>query len=272
MIYLLSILAGIIGLFVGSFLGVVTDRLIKKKSVIFSRSKCDKCKKDLEVFDLIPVLSFIFLKGKCRYCYTKLPYFYPVIEVTAGLLFLLTSLFVFMPSLSEINVMFSVFNLVKLFVYLTVVSLLIIVFFVDIKYGIILDRIVILLIVVSLFWLMYSNSLNIINHILTSLFTSLFFVLISSVYFLIRKKIAMGGGDIKLALFLGLFLGFPDIILNLYIAFLTAAIYSIILVVWKRNTRLTDSIPFAPFLVVGFLVTLFWAEQIYLSFSPFLKI
>ncbi|MBI3984611.1 MAG: prepilin peptidase [Candidatus Levybacteria bacterium] len=272
MIYILSLVVGFIGLFVGSFLGVLTDRLYKNRSFIFSRSKCDKCKKNLGMLDLIPLLSFIFLQGKCRYCKVKLSYFYPIIELITAILFFITFFFVFSPLENNTAILFTVFNFIKFFVYIVTVSLLIVVFFIDLKYGVILDKVVVLLTVLTLIWLMYSNPSNILNHILTSIFSALFFALIVFVYYLIRKKIAMGGGDIKLALFLGLFLGFPNIILCLYIAFLTAAIYSIILIIWRKNIKLTDSIPFGPFLTVGFLITLFWSDKI-LSFIPlFLKI
>ena len=80
----------LIGLFIGSFLGVVSDRLPLNKTIVKGRSYCDFCKKELAWYDLIPVLSFVILSGKCRYCKKKLPFFYPVIELFTGFLFLLT--------------------------------------------------------------------------------------------------------------------------------------------------------------------------------------
>jgi leader peptidase (prepilin peptidase)/N-methyltransferase len=72
----------------------------------------------------------------------------------------------------------------------------------------------------------------------------------------------MGGGDLKLAFFLGLFLGFPDIVFALYLAFLTGALYSIILIIWKKKRFLKDTIAFGPFLVLGSLSTLFFGNLI----------
>ena len=90
----------------------------------------------------------------------------------------------------------------------------------------------------------------------------LFFLLIALAFKFIRGKDGMGGGDIKLAFVLGLFLGFPNIIVALYLAFLTGAIGGIILILWKKKSPKKAILPFGPFLIIGTLVCLFWGNLI----------
>ena len=244
----------IIGLFLGSFLGVLVDRLTNKESIINGRSRCDKCKKELGLLDLIPVLSFIFLKGKCRYCHTRLPYFYPLIEITTAILFSLTYV------LFDFQFPFVSFQLIY---YLLMVSSFIVIFFTDLKYGIIPDKIVFPAIFVSIFYLLLFNPSFLVIHLLCGLGAFIFFIAISYGFFVLTKKQSMGGGDIKLSLLLGLFLGFPGILVSLYIAFLTGAVVSIILILWKKKTSLKDTLPFGPFLILGSIISFFFGSIIY---------
>lgn len=240
----------VIGAFVGSFLGVLVNRIPKGKNFITGRSICDFCKKELNWNDLIPVISFLSLKGACRYCHSRLSFFYPSIEVLSGIIFALTYLFV------------SSFNL-DLFYYLFIFSALIVVFFTDLKYGIIPDKILFPIILISFVWIFINYQSELLNHLLSAFSASVFFIIISLLYFSFRKKVAMGGGDIKFAFFMGLFLGFPDIVVGLYSAFLTAALYSIILIIWRRKSLLKDSIPFGPFLVIGIFISVFLGNYLW---------
>jgi len=251
----------IIGLFIGSFLNVLVDRLPKEESVIRGRSHCEKCKKDLVWYDLIPLLSFVFLKGKCRCCHTRLSCFYPIIEFTTGVLFVVTTIFV------RNNFQFLIFNFqsilnfqfsISLIYYLFIVSSLIVVFFADLKYGIIPDKVVFPAVVVSVFYLFLNPNSLIINHLFSALGVCLFFL----VLFLGTKGKGMGFGDVKLAFLMGLVLGFPNIVTGLYVAFLTGAIIGCILIVWRKKKLRGTNIPFGPFLVLGTLLAMFWGELI----------
>jgi len=263
----------IIGLFAGSFLNVLADRLSREESVIKGRSHCEKCKKTLQWFDLIPPLSFIFLKGKCRYCHTRLSWYYPMIEMTTGVLFVVTTFFVFNNFQFSIFNFYSIFNfkfLMQVIYYLFIISSLIVVFFADLKYGIIPDKIVFPAILVSFLYLLIYNSSFILNHSLSALGAGLFFLLLSLIK--IRKRSAMGFGDVKFAFLMGLILGFPKIVVSLYIAFLTGAIVGIILILWRRRKVLGTSIPFGPFLVMGTLVAIFWGDLLFKASSHLLGI
>lgn len=244
----------IFGLFFGSFLGVLVDRLTNGENIIKGRSHCDNCKKGLGLLDLIPVLSFLMLKGKCRYCNTKLSFFYPIIELSTGILFALTY-FLFN---SEVLLLSP-----SLIYYLFMVSSFIVIFFTDLKYGIIPDKIVFPSIIVSIFYLLIFNRFLLIPNLISGLAAFIFFITISYGFYILTKKQSMGGGDIKLSFLLGLFLGFPGILVSLYLAFLTGAIISIILILWKKKTSLKDTLPFGPFLVSGTIISFFFGSLIY---------
>lgn len=259
------------GLFIGSFLGVLVDRIPKKQNVIKGRSHCDKCKKELGLLDLIPILSFIFLRGKCRYCQTKLPLFYPVIEISTGIMFVLTYIFVisnfkFLISNQIQNsnsLIINPLSLIPLLYYLFMIASFIVIFFTDLKYGIIPDKIVVPAILVTFLWLIINQQSTIINHLFSATGVFLFFLIISYVFYMLTKKQSMGGGDIKLSFLLGLFLGFPGILVALYLAFLTGGIIAIILIIWKKKAFSKDTLPFGPFLITGAVISLFFGNYIY---------
>lgn len=144
------------------------------------------------------------------------------------------------------------------------ISSLIVIFFTDLKYGIIPDKILLLATGIITINLLFINPQSpVLNHLLSGVGAFLFFVIISLVFSALTKKDAMGGGDIKLVFLLGLFLGFPDIIIALYIAFLTGAFLGIILILWRKKEFRKATLPFGPFLVLGTVISLFWENPIY---------
>ena len=213
----------IVGLFFGSFLNVLVDRIPRGENFIKGHSHCEFCKKNLQWYDLIPVLSFLFLQGKCRYCGHPLSYLYPAMEISTGLLFALTYLFI--PSLSIISVLY----------YLFMIASFIVIFFTDLKSGIIPDKILLLAIAVTFLYLLIVNPSALIINFICGFSAFLFFVIIAVVFKVLTKKDSLGGGDIKLVFLLGFFLGFPNIIIALYIAFLTGALVGIILILWGKK-------------------------------------
>ena len=250
-----SLLLFIFGLFVGSFLGVLVDRISQNKPFINSRSHCEFCKHKLSFLDLIPLFSFAYLQGKCRYCHTRLSLFYPIIEITTGIMFALTY------GLLISNFKFQISNFIDLLYFLFIISTLIVIFFTDIKYGIIPDKVLFPAVIVTLFWLFLNPKSLIINHVLSGVGSFLFLLTVPYLYYLLTKKMGMGGGDIKFAFLMGLILGFPLVLISFYTAFLTGAFVSIILILWKKKT-LTGKIAFGPFLVFGTLLSLFLGDYI----------
>ncbi|MCL5438449.1 MAG: prepilin peptidase, partial [Patescibacteria group bacterium] len=237
MIEILIISFFLIGISIGSFLNVLIDRIPRGESIIKGRSYCESCRKRLGFFDLFPVISYILLKGKCRYCKSPISIYYPLVELVTGVLF--------------VSIAFLVFNENKYFVssilylayYLVVAASLITIFFTDIKYGIIPDKVLYPVITISLFFQILNTKYLILNTLPSAVSAFLFFLLL----FLITKTKGMGFGDVKFAFFMGLFLGFPKIITALYAAFLTGAVVSCILILWGRKKFFGGTIPFGPF-------------------------
>ncbi|MBI2034143.1 MAG: prepilin peptidase [Candidatus Levybacteria bacterium] len=248
-----------IGCAIGSFLNVLVDRLPHDESVIKGRSYCDSCKKQLAWHDLIPVVSFILLRGKCRCCHSPISWQYPLVELLTGILFVMVILH---PNNQIFNFQFSIFNLVY---YFFIVSSLIVIFFTDLKYGIIPDKIVYPAIIVTFFYLIINYQLSTINYLISALGAFLLFFLL---HFITRGR-GMGFGDVKLAGLLGLFLGFPKIVVSLYLAFLTGAVVSLILVMLGKKKLKGSTVPFGPFLVVGTLVSMFYGERLVNVFITF---
>ncbi|MCL4353499.1 A24 family peptidase [Patescibacteria group bacterium] len=182
-----------------------------------------------------------------------------------GILFVLTTFFVVN------NFQFSIFNsqsilnslilnslsLIILLYYLFIVSSLVVIFFTDLKYGVIPDKVVFPGILISLVYLfLIHNSLLPIRFIASAgAFLFLLFL------HLITRGRGMGMGDVKFSFLMGLFLGFPKIVSAFYIAFLTGAVFSLILVLWRKKKFRGTTIPFGPFLVFGTLTAFFLGEK-----------
>ena len=253
------ILIFIFGLIIGSFLNCVIWRLHKEESFVSGKSYCPHCRHSLGFWDLFPVLSYIFLGGKCRYCKGKISFQYPLIELITAILF--SSVFVYLGSIISLG----------LFFWLTIIPFLIVIFVFDLKYFIIPDEVIYPAIFLSIIWLLYSfftgtiNSHEMILSIFSSLGASLFFFLI----WFFSKGTAMGFGDVKLALLIGLLLGFPNTIVALFLGFLLGAIIGSVMILLKKK-GLKSEVPFAPFLVAGTVISFFFGNNIvswYLSLT-----
>ena len=234
----------ILGLVCGSFLDVLANRLPRGKSVVEGRSQCDHCKHTLQPLDLIPLVSFLWLRGRCRYCRKPIGWECPLIELLTAMVFAITYLLLpFDPSL-----------LYALFI----VSCLIIIVVTDIKYGLILNKITYTAIIVSLIFLLLFSPLSFFNHLFAGIGGGLFFLLL----FLITRGKGMGLGDVKFAFLMGLVMGYPSVVLAFYIAFLTGAIIASILIIYHRKKARRATIPFGPFLAIGTLVSLWGGERL----------
>lgn len=250
----------LLGLSVGSFLNVLIDRLPKGESVIKGRSYCDHCHHKLCWYDLVPFFSFVLLKRRCRYCKKQISWQYPLVELTTGILFLLT--YTLMIYITKANV-FS-----PTFVYLLVViSGLIAIFFTDLKYRIIPDQIVFALVVISFIYEIVYQSNFLLNYFLSGV--SMFLIFLTLVF--ITKGKGMGYGDVKFSFFMGIFLGFPKIMVAFYLSFLTGAVVSIILVI-AGVKGMKSKIAFGPFLVIATFISFFYGEHIWSVFTKILGI
>src|SRR3989344_4261908 len=147
---------------------------------------------------------------------------------------------------------------VELIYYLFIVSVLIVIFFADLKYGLIPFVVIFPAIILSFLYFILNTQYLIPNHLYAALGASVFFLLI----FLITRGRGMGFGDVVLAFFMGLLLGFPNIIVSLYVAFLTGTIISLILILGGKKKFFGSTIPFGPFLILGTYISLFWGDMI----------
>ena len=220
---------GLFGLAVGSFLNVLIDRLPRGRNVITGRSTCDYCGKALRWFELIPLVSFLVQRGGCRRCHKKLSWQYPIVELVTAVGFIF-----FAPS------------------YWIIFSSLLVIFMADLKYQIIPDS----MLVVGVIGVI--GAIGVIGgNVVAGVGASAFFLLL----WLVTRGKGMGLGDVKLAFLMGLLLGFPNVIIASYLAFLTGAGVGVILILLGKK-KLKEKIAFGPFLVVGSVAALIWGEQL----------
>jgi prepilin signal peptidase PulO-like enzyme (type II secretory pathway) len=250
--YLLDIFVFVFGACVGSFLNCVIYRLESKKS-LKGRSFCPHCKHALSWQDLFPVFSFLFLRGKCRYCHKKISIQYPLVELATGILFVLV--FWNLGFVSGFG--FRASDFIKLCFMLYIASVLIIIFVYDLKHYIIPDKILFPAIIISFAYRVFENFAMLGNYLIAVIIGSGFFFTI----WLVSRGKWMGFGDVKLAVLLGLLLGFPNILVGLFLAFFFGAIIGVILMVGQKK-GLKSEIPFGPFLITGSFVAIFFGSQI----------
>lgn len=235
----------VLGACFGSFINVLIDRLPVGRSVLLGRSKCDKCHKQISNLDLVPVISYLLLKGKCRNCQANIPVRVFLIEALSGVLFVVVFLTVFT-------------NWIAYILLCAIILVLLAIACIDIDHGIISDPLLIVFGVLSFLYILGANPSLFFQHILSGLAAFSFFLII----FLCTRGKGIGFGDVKFSFFIGFLLSFQELIVAMYTAFLTGAAISIILVVAGRKRLRGETIPFGPFLSLGVLISLLFAEQI----------
>ena len=230
----------ILGTCLGSFYTVVGLRLPKKESFITKRSHCDNCKHDLSLLDMVPIVSYLLLRGKCRYCKKKVDSLSTYMELFTGILC----------ALAYYTFGFSY----SLFIALGIIAMLAIISVSDITYFIIPDEVLIFFsgyfIIISA---LSSDLVSTLIHIFSGLVLFGFMYGIMLVGNHIFKKETLGGGDIKLMFVIGLVLNPFLGIVSIFIASFLALPISII-ILWKKKQNL---VPFGPFLVTSLLFIFF---------------
>lgn len=238
----------ILGCIIGSFLNVVIYRLPNKISIVTPRSHCPKCKHQLKWHENIPLFSYLFLKGKCSNCKTKISPRYFLIELVTGLLFALI-------------VYFLGINFTSI-IYIILGCVFICIFFIDIDYYIIPDTMILIIMALGLISLITDlfidvSSLEVLDRIFGFVAFGGVFLLIAIIGEKALKREALGGGDIKLVAACGLLIGWKLMILGVFGGALIALLVEIPNILLKRREREAE-IPFGPYLVLGiYLSTLF---------------
>ncbi len=230
------------GVVIGSFLNVCVDRLPESGSIVSPPSHCPQCKRRLSNLELIPILSYIFLRGRCRSCGVKIPPRILAVELGTGVMFFLIWIRF---GQSWDTVLISIFG-----------SLLLVIGLIDLEHQKILNILIYPAIVFGLLLIP-------VTHITTPWtflaggalgFTVLFLIAVLS-------PGAMGMGDVKLTIFLGIIIGYPEIIIVLFLAFVSGGLIAGILLVFKKIKR-KDTIAFGPYLALAGLITLLYGDQI----------
>ncbi len=239
MIYLLIFLYGII---LGSFYNVVGLRVPLKKSIVKPRSHCSYCGHTLSMLEIIPVLSYMFVRGKCRCCKASISPLYPIFELLTGILFVLCPVILGWEA--------------ELFVAWTVISLMMIITVSDIQYMIIPDKV-----------LLFFGSLLLVERIFIQLdpwWDSLLGAVVGFVLLYVISVVskgAMGGGDIKLFAVIGLVLGAELILLTFFLSTLFGTAGGLI-GMFTGKVKKNKPIPFGPFIVIGTLISYFYGNSL----------
>ncbi|MDR7870026.1 MAG: prepilin peptidase [Tissierellaceae bacterium] len=243
----MKLIVFIYGLLIGSFLNVLIYRIPRNENIAFPASHCPNCNTKLKWYDNIPLFSYIFLRGRCRYCNDKISLQYPIIEFLNGLLYL---------------IMLNHYGLSIDFIFYSLIgSVLIAITIIDLKEMIIPDSLVLSILALSIIqktinYYVHSIPMDIKESILGLLIAGGLFLLI-----VILSKGGMGGGDVTLIGALGFVLGIKLVMLNILLSFVIGAIISIFLLASKLKTK-KDPIPFGPFIILSYFLVLLYGQDI----------
>jgi len=251
----LAFLFGLLGLAAGSFLNVCIDRLPRNESIASPPSHCSVCQRRLAVKDLIPVVSYLRLRGRCRYCQASIPRKLLWVELATGLIFVFLYWWsvVFEPELG-----IAAFGVMAFYA-----CLFIIISVIDLEHGLILNKVVYPSMVVALLlalypwpWLTQVIERGIASAALGGAVAFSIFLLIA-----LASRGGMGWGDVKLAGLIGLATGFPLVLFSIVLGAILGAVVAVALVVAKKRT-FKETLPFGPFLGLAAMITLLWGSDI----------
>ena len=247
----MEILILILGLCIGSFLYVCIYRIPREESIAFPPSHCTSCGYELKAVDLIPVISYLFLKGKCRKCGEKISIKYPLVELLNGVLYLL---------------IFLKFGLSLSFVFYSLLtSLLIVISYIDLDSKYIYSSTTILGVVLAAIYIvvgLYTKDISISNNVLGGA------IGYGIIYLIVVITKGMGQGDAEVAGVCGLFIGIKGILVCLFIAVVLGGLVAAIILIFKLKEKKSE-IAFSPYISIGSIVYILLGKEIlslYLNF------
>jgi leader peptidase (prepilin peptidase)/N-methyltransferase len=245
-----AIIFVLLGMIIASFLNVCCDRLPAKQSLVYPPSHCPACSRRLAVKDLLPIFSYLWLRGRCSYCGAPIPRRVLWVEIATAALF---GLAYWQYGLS-----------IELAIALFYISLFMVVLVIDLEHGLILNKIVYpalaIALLLSVFFTIFLPDVSIVPNIVrAAIGGGIGFI----VFFLIAivSRGGMGFGDVKLAALIGLATGFPLVIVALIMGMILGGLAAVVLLGFKIKKR-KEAMPFGPFLAVAAIVTLLWGSQI----------
>jgi leader peptidase (prepilin peptidase)/N-methyltransferase len=248
------------GLIIGSFLNVCIVRIPEGKSIVFPPSSCPNCNKKLKALELIPLFSYIFLGGKCKGCKERISIRYPIVELMTALFF----------ALMGIKYGFSIETLLGC----ALMSVLIVVFFIDLKTMIIPNQLVIAGLVIGVLGFIYQLFTPVLFYFPAPWYAPLIgMVSASGLLFIValiglliyKNDGAMGMGDVKIYLPIGLIIGYKLALISLFIAIILGGVIGILLMIFKIKKR-KDAIQFGPFIIIATGITMLYGNELFSSY------
>ncbi len=255
------------GLSFGSFVNALVWRIrelestsSKKKRKVLSpisgRSMCPRCKHELGPLDLLPVLSWVFLRGKCKYCKKPISWQYPLVELIGAVVFVASYLFWPVTLVGTLWIAF--------IVWLAIITVLLALAIYDLRWMELPDSLVVVLSVFSVIFVLVQFAVQAISvsELISSMFSAGLLFAVFYILFQVSKGRWIGGGDVKLAPALGLLAGsLASVALVVFIASLIGSIIGIPLLIFKKQKH-QIKLPFGPLLIIGLLVVFFYGNNI----------
>lgn len=234
----LAIFPFLFGITWGSFANVLILRLPKEEDVVVSRSRCVQCKSAIAWYDNIPLLAYIWLKGRCRTCKSKISVQYPLIELWHGVV----ASFIFYHWWQ-----FSILHIAQMLALFLIMSIFTIHFIIDLRYQLLLDKLNIALLIPVLF--LVSQKGNWQQAVIGGVIGLLLPLAVTWLFYKLRGVIGLGGGDIKLFAILGLLFGIKGVMLNLFTSCLVGSVGTLSLMALGRISK-EEPIPFGPYIIL----------------------
>ncbi len=256
-LFILLIIA-LFGVLVGSFLNVVILRFDTEEKFWQGRSHCMKCNHVLEWYDLFPLFSFLFLRGKCRYCGTPLSWQYPLVEFFTSLMAVVTFLSIVPSQRALLSISWND-GVTLVFAWL-LLSQLIVIFVYDLKYMLIPEITLRVVQVLGFLWVIYQTVTQ--GTLYTGIWSAIILSFAIFALYVGTKKQGMGFGDVELIFGLGLFIGLVDVFLLFFLSFFIGSIWGIGLIMLTRRNSLKVKMPFGPSIILAFWIVFLLSSHI----------
>jgi leader peptidase (prepilin peptidase)/N-methyltransferase len=255
------------GLILGSFFNVLIYRIPRNESIIKPPSHCPFCNNYLKIWENIPLISYIILKGRCSHCKNKISIQYPLVEILTAILCVFLYLFIIIPFLSSKH---SIFEITFLILKLTILLITIPVSIIDLFYFIIPNCFTIPFLIIAFLFSFFPGDISPIQSLLGILIGAGILLLAGLIgEYILKKKESMGGGDIKLMAVFGALFGGQISFLTIFLASLIGSVLGLILLLLKKMPN-EHKIPFGPFLSLGLWLSVLLYEKLILFYHSFI--